>query len=207
MRRAPAAARRQPRHVRLCRALRAHAAAHAAAFGGCAWDPLHMLLTHAARSWHASAACRPLPACLLPATTQHTPPFSPYAACRYDIGATSGALVSMTSQQWSGTDWYSLSAFQSGLVVSLSLAGALLGSGALLRRGRLLRRAASFWPVLPAAAAGPAWMLCRPAGPAMAAATVLLVFCNTAWPRRGGAAVRRQARPAEGAAACVRAVR
>lgn len=51
-------------------------------------------------------------------------------AGRYDIGATSGALVSMTSQQWSGTDWYSLSAFQSGLVVSLSLAGALLGSGA-----------------------------------------------------------------------------
>jgi MFS family permease len=50
----------------------------------------------------------------------------------YDIGATSGALVSMTSQQYSGTDWYSLSAFQSGLVVSLSLAGALLGSGGLL---------------------------------------------------------------------------
>ncbi len=38
----------------------------------------------------------------------------------------------MTSQQWSGTDWYSLSAFQSGLVVSLSLAGALIGSGACL---------------------------------------------------------------------------
>ena len=38
----------------------------------------------------------------------------------------------MTSQQWSGTDWYSLSAFQSGLVVSLSLAGALIGSGVLL---------------------------------------------------------------------------
>lgn len=47
----------------------------------------------------------------------------------YDIGATSGALVSMTSQQYSGTDWYSLSAVQSGLVVSLSLGGALLGSG------------------------------------------------------------------------------
>ena len=52
---------------------------------------------------------------------------------RYDIGATSGALVSMTSQQWSGTDWYNLSAFQSGLVVSLSLAGALLGSGASIK--------------------------------------------------------------------------
>lgn len=58
----------------------------------------------------------------------------------YDIGATSGALVSMTSQQWSGTDWYSLSAFQSGLVVSLSLAGALLGSGAALLYGDKLGR-------------------------------------------------------------------
>lgn len=56
-------------------------------------------------------------------------PCFPGLSCRYDIGATSGALVSMTSQQYSGTDWYSLSAFQSGLVVSLSLAGALLGSG------------------------------------------------------------------------------
>jgi hypothetical protein len=35
----------------------------------------------------------------------------------------------MTSEQFSGTDWYRLSAFQSGLVVSLSLGGALLGSG------------------------------------------------------------------------------
>ncbi|EFN53468.1 hypothetical protein CHLNCDRAFT_25635 [Chlorella variabilis] len=58
----------------------------------------------------------------------------------YDIGATSGALVSMTSQQYSGTDWYSLSAFQSGLVVSLSLAGALLGSGAALLYGDKLGR-------------------------------------------------------------------
>jgi MFS family permease len=60
--------------------------------------------------------------------------------CRYDIGATSGALVSMTSQQFSGTDWYGLSAFQSGLVVSLSLAGALLGSGAALLYGDKLGR-------------------------------------------------------------------
>jgi hypothetical protein len=41
----------------------------------------------------------------------------------------------MTSEQFSGTDWYSLSAFQSGLVVSLSLAGALLGSGAHIKGG------------------------------------------------------------------------
>ena len=39
----------------------------------------------------------------------------------------------MTSEQYSGTDWYALSALQSGLVVSLSLAGALLGSGECLR--------------------------------------------------------------------------
>ncbi|KAI3424105.1 hypothetical protein D9Q98_009466 [Chlorella vulgaris] len=58
----------------------------------------------------------------------------------YDIGATSGALVSMTSEQFSGTDWYGLSAFQSGLVVSLSLAGALLGSGAALLYGDKLGR-------------------------------------------------------------------
>lgn len=61
-------------------------------------------------------------------------------ARRYDIGATSGALVSMTSEQFSGTDWYSLSAFQSGLVVSLSLFGALLGSGAALLYGDKLGR-------------------------------------------------------------------
>ena len=35
----------------------------------------------------------------------------------------------MTSPQFSGTDWYGLSAAQPGLVVSLSLGGALLGSG------------------------------------------------------------------------------
>lgn len=57
------------------------------------------------------------------------PPLLPATACMYDIGATSGALLSMTNPQLSGTDWWSLTAFQSGLVVSLSLAGALLGSG------------------------------------------------------------------------------
>lgn len=46
----------------------------------------------------------------------------------------------MTSEQFSGTDWYGLSAFQSGLVVSLSLAGALLGSGAALLYGDKLGR-------------------------------------------------------------------
>ena len=47
----------------------------------------------------------------------------------YDIGATSGALLSMTSSEFSGTDWYALSTAETGLVVSLSLGGALLGSG------------------------------------------------------------------------------
>lgn len=58
----------------------------------------------------------------------------------YDIGATSGALLSITSPQVSGTDWYSLSAFQSGLVVSMSLAGALLGSGGALVFGDKMGR-------------------------------------------------------------------
>ena len=58
----------------------------------------------------------------------------------YDIGATSGALLSMTSPELSGTEWYSLSAFQSGLVVSLSLGGALLGSAAALVYGDRLGR-------------------------------------------------------------------
>lgn len=46
----------------------------------------------------------------------------------YDIGATSGALLSMTSADYSGTDWYDMSPLLSGLVVSLSLGGALVGS-------------------------------------------------------------------------------
>eukprot|EP00887_Chlorella_sp_A99_P006942 scaffold2.g6942.t1 len=58
----------------------------------------------------------------------------------YDIGATSGALVSLTSPDASGTDWFQLSAFQSGLAVSLSLAGALAGSVAALVFGDRLGR-------------------------------------------------------------------
>jgi MFS family permease len=58
----------------------------------------------------------------------------------YDIGATSGALISMTDPALSGTDWYSLNAFTSGLVVSLSLFGALAGSGAALVYGDRLGR-------------------------------------------------------------------
>ncbi|DBA73245.1 TPA: hypothetical protein ACH3X1_011308 [Trebouxia sp. C0004] len=59
----------------------------------------------------------------------------------YDIGATSGALISITSQQTSGTDWYSLSPFKSGLVVSSSLFGALAGSvGAFFLGDKLGRR-------------------------------------------------------------------
>ncbi|KAG0557091.1 hypothetical protein KC19_11G101500 [Ceratodon purpureus] len=46
----------------------------------------------------------------------------------YDIGATSGAAVSITSPELSGTDWYELTSLETGLVVSGSLYGALLGS-------------------------------------------------------------------------------
>lgn len=58
----------------------------------------------------------------------------------YDIGATSGALLSMTSSTLSGTVWYDLSTTETGLVVSLSLAGALLGSGLALVVGDSLGR-------------------------------------------------------------------
>lgn len=46
----------------------------------------------------------------------------------YDIGATSGASVSLQSAELSGTTWYNLSSIQTGLVVSGSLYGALCGS-------------------------------------------------------------------------------
>ena len=46
----------------------------------------------------------------------------------WDIGVTSGALTSLTDPATSGTDWYALDAFQQGLVVSTSLAGALVAS-------------------------------------------------------------------------------
>ncbi|KAF2571114.1 hypothetical protein F2Q70_00005489 [Brassica cretica] len=46
----------------------------------------------------------------------------------YDIGATSGATLSLQSAALSGTTWFNLSPVQLGLVVSGSLYGALLGS-------------------------------------------------------------------------------
>ncbi|KAJ4971422.1 hypothetical protein NE237_004521 [Protea cynaroides] len=46
----------------------------------------------------------------------------------YDIGATSGATISLQSPDLSGTTWFNLSSVQLGLVVSGSLYGALLGS-------------------------------------------------------------------------------
>ena len=46
----------------------------------------------------------------------------------YDIGATSGASVSIASQRLRGTNWDTLTSLQMGLVVSGSLYGALLGS-------------------------------------------------------------------------------
>ncbi|CAL8468142.1 g7681 [Coccomyxa elongata] len=58
----------------------------------------------------------------------------------YDIGATSGALVSLKSAVTSGTSWYDLNAFQSGFVVSSSLLGALAGSAAAFVVGDKLGR-------------------------------------------------------------------
>ncbi|RHN61013.1 putative major facilitator, sugar transporter, major facilitator superfamily [Medicago truncatula] len=46
----------------------------------------------------------------------------------YDIGATSGATISLQSPELSGVAWSNLSSIQLGLVVSGSLYGALLGS-------------------------------------------------------------------------------
>ncbi|XP_068669753.1 D-xylose-proton symporter-like 2 [Aristolochia californica] len=46
----------------------------------------------------------------------------------YDIGATSGATISIQSSSLSGTTWYNLSSVEIGLVVSGSLGGALIGS-------------------------------------------------------------------------------
>ncbi|XP_050203371.1 D-xylose-proton symporter-like 3, chloroplastic [Mercurialis annua] len=46
----------------------------------------------------------------------------------YDIGATSGATISLQSAELSGTTWFNFSAVQLGLVVSGSLYGALAGS-------------------------------------------------------------------------------
>ena len=58
----------------------------------------------------------------------------------YDIGATSGALLSMTSPTLSGTSWYDLSTSSQGLVVSLSLFGALSGSALALVFGDAMGR-------------------------------------------------------------------
>ncbi|KAG9454585.1 hypothetical protein H6P81_007489 [Aristolochia fimbriata] len=46
----------------------------------------------------------------------------------YDIGATSGATISLQSAELSGVTWYNLSSIELGLVVSGSLYGALAGS-------------------------------------------------------------------------------
>lgn len=59
----------------------------------------------------------------------------------YDIGATSGALVSLKSAVHSGVPWASsLSPLQSGAVVSASLAGALAGSAAAFTLGDKIGR-------------------------------------------------------------------
>ncbi|KAL5724678.1 Vacuolar glucose transporter 1 [Ranunculus cassubicifolius] len=46
----------------------------------------------------------------------------------YDIGATSGATISLQSAALSGVTWYNLSSVQVGFIVSGSLYGALIGS-------------------------------------------------------------------------------
>jgi len=58
----------------------------------------------------------------------------------YDIGATSGALVSLTSATLSGTQWYELDSLASGFVVSGSLGGALVASALALVFGDKLGR-------------------------------------------------------------------
>eukprot|EP00238_Polyblepharides_amylifera_P009327 CAMPEP_0196594268 /NCGR_PEP_ID=MMETSP1081-20130531/77815_1 /TAXON_ID=36882 /ORGANISM="Pyramimonas amylifera, Strain CCMP720" /LENGTH=489 /DNA_ID=CAMNT_0041918479 /DNA_START=387 /DNA_END=1856 /DNA_ORIENTATION=+ len=58
----------------------------------------------------------------------------------YDIGATSGAMISISSEALSGTDWYSLSPLATGLIVSGSLAGALAASATALVYGDVLGR-------------------------------------------------------------------
>ena len=59
----------------------------------------------------------------------------------YDIGATSGALVSLKSALHSGVSWASsLSPLESGAVVSASLAGALAGSAAAFTLGDKIGR-------------------------------------------------------------------
>ena len=58
----------------------------------------------------------------------------------YDIGATSGALVSLTNASTGGVPWYDLSTLQSGLVVSSSLFGALISSVAAFFVGDILGR-------------------------------------------------------------------
>ena len=62
------------------------------------------------------------------------------AAFGYDIGSSSGALVSLTDPHTSGTDWYNLSASEMGVFVSMSLFGALAGSAAALVAGDRLGR-------------------------------------------------------------------
>ena len=49
-------------------------------------------------------------------------------------------LLSLTGADTSGTDWFSLTPLQSGLVVSLSLFGALAGSLMTLAAGNRLGR-------------------------------------------------------------------
>lgn len=58
----------------------------------------------------------------------------------YDIGATSGALVSLTDPVLSGTTWFALDPIAQGAVVSCSLFGALAGSLAALVYGDALGR-------------------------------------------------------------------
>ncbi|RCV43587.1 hypothetical protein SETIT_9G306000v2 [Setaria italica] len=72
----------------------------------------------------AAAECYSVPAAVLPFLF----PALGGLLYGYDIGATSGATISLKSSKFSGTTWYNLSSVQTGLVVSGSLYGALIGS-------------------------------------------------------------------------------
>ncbi|CAN6305726.1 unnamed protein product, partial [Urochloa humidicola] len=72
----------------------------------------------------AAAECYSVPAAILPFLF----PALGGLLYGYDIGATSGATISLKSSTFSGTTWYNLSSVQTGLVVSGSLYGALIGS-------------------------------------------------------------------------------
>jgi MFS family permease len=81
----------------------------------------------------------------------------------YDIGVTSGALVSLTGAATSGTDWgTALTSLQSGFVVSSSLAGAVAGSALALTAGERIGRRAELLVAAALYGSGAALMAAAP---------------------------------------------